>query len=143
MAYADLSLIWGIYLKMCHEFILRWKYFSQFISHYSGMFYAITGPEICLLLCTYVSRAQIVSKLYVEKWTIEVFSSTKWSMLWPEKIYKIIETTHSYFEIPGSSYWDLHLWPDQCWTHIGWMCEKNNSLNKTFGLSIQTIKVRK
>ena len=44
-------------------------------------------------------------------------------MLWPKKIYKTDETTHSYFTIRWSHYRNLCWSTDKCWAHI-W-CDEN------------------
>ena len=39
----------------------------SFITHHSRMLFGITGPEGCLLLCTYTPRSHQVSKIHLEK----------------------------------------------------------------------------
>ena len=44
-------------------------------------------------------------------------------LLWPKKIYKIDETTHSYFKIRWSHYPNLYWSTDKCWAHT-WCDER-------------------
>ena len=39
----------------------------SFITHYFRVLFGITGPEGCLLHCTYASRSHHVSKIHLEK----------------------------------------------------------------------------
>ena len=64
-----------------------------------GVLLGITGPEGYLLLWNYKHRSHQGSKIHLEKSIVSVFSTSKWSMLWSKKMYKIDETTHSYLDI--------------------------------------------
>ena len=121
-------------MKICHTYILKWKRLQSVLSLITPGCYLASLD----LRDEYYSEPiypDHISKIYLEKSIVKVFSTSKRSMLWPKKIYKINETTHSYLKIRCSYYCNLYWWPNKCWAHIWWMCRKCHSINKAFELT--------
>ena len=81
------------------HFNLKWKHSSQFCYSLLQGYYLASLDLKATYYSETINRSHQGSKIHLEKSFVLVFSTSKWSMLWSKKMYKIDETTHSYLDI--------------------------------------------